>query len=83
MALLNFIFYVVIFFGISTITQIVYSGVKKSYRFDGSWIGPVVAVVSIVAWMIASSHWMVIVLFAITTGITVSEKEKGFRRKFF
>ena len=83
MAFLQFILYVVIFFGISTITQIIYSGVKRTYRFNGSWVGHIFAMFAIGLWMITPSHWTVLVLFSIVVGISVSEKEKIKQRKLF
>ncbi|WP_339060476.1 hypothetical protein [Tepidibacillus marianensis] len=83
MAFLKFILYVVIFFGISTITQMVYTGLKRTRRFKSSWLAPILAVVTIFVWMVIPSSWFIILLFALTVGVAVSEKEKVGQRKLF
>ncbi|TCS83296.1 hypothetical protein [Tepidibacillus fermentans] len=83
MAFLKFLLYVVIFFAISTITQMVYSGLKKSYSFESDWIAPLFSVITIMFWMIIPSHWFVLLLFAITLGITAQDKGKNTKRKLF
>jgi len=81
MAFLKFILYIVIFFGVSTITQIICVWLRRAHGLEISWLGPILGILTILIWMFSPGHWFVILIFAITVGVAIAEKDKATRKK--
>ena len=76
MAILKLLSFVVIFFAVSSVIEILYNYFYTKYLFRYSWLSPVLATLTVFVWMLSPSHWLVLIFFAITFGVEKSEKNK-------
>lgn len=81
MTVITYLLNIVIFFVLSTLIQALYSKLISLYQLNLKWLAPVIAAITVIVWMVSPASRLVLILFAVTVGITAGDKDNKSSKK--